>query len=335
MDLERKITNQSLVAAAACIVIAAGMKIAASIVAPILLALFFAITVHPVVAKLERWKIPPAISIVSILSLLVLLLSQGIALLLNGTRSLISDWPRYHELFNQFINDKQQVWPWLADFDFSVLTTNFSQMTNVATGFLGTMQGVLVNGFLVLLITAMLLFEWPLWGKLIGRAAGDRQLALNWAEKLNVYIAVKFGASVVTGLFVAICLKFIGHDYYPVWGFIAMLLNMLPTVGSILAAIPPALLALVVLEPWQFGATLGVYLGVNILVGNILEPKFLGNQVGLPTSVIIISMLFWGWMFGITGIFLSTPLTISVATFALKQNQSNPLQAAEPQSLAQ
>jgi predicted PurR-regulated permease PerM len=101
-------------------------------------------------------------------------------------------------------------------------------------------------------------------------------------------------------------------DFPVLWGLIAFLLNYIPNIGSIVAAVPPVLLALV-----QFGfgsaiATAVAYIGVNTVIGNILEPRILGRKLGLSTLVVFLSLVFWGWLWGPMGMLLSVPLTMIV-----------------------
>ena len=102
----------------------------------------------------------------------------------------------------------------------------------------------------------------------------------------------------------------IGVDYPVLWGLLAFLLNYIPTLGSIIAAIPPVLLAMV-----QFGWTWAlvvamVYLAINICIGSLLEPRLMGRRMGLSTLVVFLSMVFWGWVWGPIGMILSVPLTM-------------------------
>jgi len=104
----------------------------------------------------------------------------------------------------------------------------------------------------------------------------------------------------------------VGVDYPVLWGVIAFFLNFVPNIGSIIAAIPALLLALVQLGPGGTAwAALG-YLLANNLVGNVIEPRFMGKGLGLSSLVVFLSLVFWGWVLGTVGMFLSVPLTMTI-----------------------
>ncbi len=107
-------------------------------------------------------------------------------------------------------------------------------------------------------------------------------------------------------------LLIIGVDFPLLWGMLAFLLNYVPTLGSILAAIPPVLLATVQLGPGHALATALVFVGVNVVLGNFVEPHFMGRRLGLSTLVVFLSLVFWGWVWGPVGMLLSVPLTMIV-----------------------
>ncbi len=103
-----------------------------------------------------------------------------------------------------------------------------------------------------------------------------------------------------------------GIDFPLLWGLVVFLLNFVPNIGSILAAVPVILLALV-----QFGfvadaEVIILYLLVNNILGNFLEPKLMGRNLGLSTLVVFLSLVFWGWLLGPVGMFLSVPLTMTL-----------------------
>ena len=96
------------------------------------------------------------------------------------------------------------------------------------------------------------------------------------------------------------------------WGVVAFVLNYIPTIGSIVAAIPPILLALL-LGSWgdTFIVAAG-YIGINFMIGNGIEPIFLGKQFGIATSVVLLSVLLWGWVWGTAGMFLAVPISVLI-----------------------
>ena len=111
----------------------------------------------------------------------------------------------------------------------------------------------------------------------------------------------------------------IGLDYALLWGVLAFMLNFVPNIGSIIAAVPAILLALVQLG---FLGALGVgavFMLANVILGSVLEPKYMGQGLGLSTLVVFLSLLFWGWVFGPVGMLLSIPLTIMLK-LALQTN---------------
>ena len=100
-------------------------------------------------------------------------------------------------------------------------------------------------------------------------------------------------------------------DFPILWGLVALLLNFIPTIGSIIAGIPPVLLALVQLGPAEAGLVVVGFFLVNTIVGNILEPRYMGQGLGLSALIVFVSLIFWGWLFGPVGMLLSVPLTMS------------------------
>ena len=125
-------------------------------------------------------------------------------------------------------------------------------------------------------------------------------------------MAIKTVVSLATAVVVAVWLLILGVNYPLLWGLLAFLLNYVPNIGSIIAAIPAVLLAFVQLGSLSALATGGGYLAVNMIMGNFVEPRFMGKGLGLSTLVVFLSLLFWGWVLGPVGMLLSVPLTIVV-----------------------
>jgi len=126
------------------------------------------------------------------------------------------------------------------------------------------------------------------------------------------YLAIKTWICLATGFLMTVFLISINLDYAILWGVLAFLLNYVPTIGSIIAALPAVLLAYIQLGGgWAVGVAIG-YLAVNMIMGNLVEPRVMGQGLGLSTLVVFLSLLFWGWVLGPVGMVLSVPLTVTL-----------------------
>ena len=133
-----------------------------------------------------------------------------------------------------------------------------------------------------------------------------------YISNLGRYLGIKTVVSIITGLTVAIATSWIGLDFPLLWGMFAFLLNYVPTIGSIIAAVPAVLMALVQLGVGDAVTTAIAFFLINIIFGSFIEPKLLGHGVGLSPLVVFIGLFFWGWIFGPVGMILSVPLTMAL-----------------------
>ncbi len=140
---------------------------------------------------------------------------------------------------------------------------------------------------------------------------------------INRYLIIKTWISLGTGVTLGSLFFFVGVDYALLWGIVAFILNYIPNIGSIVAAVPPVALAF-----FQFGTTWGIIVLVicvlvNLLFANIMEPRFLGRGLRLSPVIILFSLVTWGWVFGATGIFLAVPLTVTVRLLLEKREETH------------
>jgi predicted PurR-regulated permease PerM len=143
-------------------------------------------------------------------------------------------------------------------------------------------------------------------------------------EQIQRYIATKFLISLLTGLVVGIILWIFNVDFIVVWAVMAFFLNFIPNIGSIIAIVLPTVMTLIQYE--SIGYTLlvgGIITIVQNIIGNILEPKIMGDKLGLNPLVILVSLLIWGYIWGIAGMFLSVPLTAVVKIIISNTNSYN------------
>ena len=181
---------------------------------------------------------------------------------------------------------------------------------------LNGLGGVLTNTFFVFLTFLFILSEaagFPNKLRALSEDGnGDLSKYTEITDGVNRYLGIKTLTSAATGVIIAFWLMFQGVDYPVMWGVFAFLLNYIPNIGSIIAAVPAVLLALIQLGAGSaLVAALG-FLLVNVLVGSVVEPKIMGRGIGLSTLVVFLSLAFWGWVLGPVGMLLSVPLTMAV-----------------------
>ncbi len=317
-----------LLTLAAFVVVIAGMKAAHALIVPFLLAIFIAIVSAPPMFWLERKGFPKFMAMLSVLGM-VTILGIGLSAVVGSSIARFSrQLPHYKDLVNLKTIESTQ---WLQGLGVPVEKNQFSDYFNpgaviqlVADIFNG-FGGVLANTFLILLTVIFILFEAHSFPSKIRAISTDPQSSLarfrQFSENVNHYLAIKTMASLGTGAVIALWMIFLGVKFPLLWGLLALLLNFVPNIGSIIAAVPAVLFALVDLGLGTAAWAAGGYLVVNSVVGNVIEPRFMGRGLGLSTLVVFISLVFWGWVFGPVGMFLSVPLTIT-AKIALDSNDS-------------
>jgi predicted PurR-regulated permease PerM len=131
-------------------------------------------------------------------------------------------------------------------------------------------------------------------------------------QNIRHYLWIKTLISLLIAILIYFALLIIGVDYPLLWAMIAGLMNYIPNIGSIIAAIPAVLFALAELGIGGALWTLGSFLVIHNVLGNFLEPKILGKGLGLSTLVVFLSLIFWGFVFGTIGMLLSVPITMSI-----------------------
>ena len=181
---------------------------------------------------------------------------------------------------------------------------------------LAQLGNILTKGFLVYLTTIFILLEASILPGKIKAAMKNNAETFDSlsgiANDVKKYLAMKTAISLVTGVLIMVWLTILGVKYPIVWGLIAFLLNFVPSIGSIIAAIPACILAFLQLGPGTAALTALGYLIVNIVLGNLIEPRLMGQRLGLSTLVVFLSLVFWGWVLGPIGMLLSVPLTMTV-----------------------
>ena len=319
--------SSPLVKIAALIIIFAGVIYAKSLITPFLLALFISIICEQPVSWLEKKKILRGLALVIVILGMIILFS-GFAFLIGGTISSFSgNLSKYESTLSslsdsavKFLNDKGLNIHQDQLFSF-VQPAKILEFTATA---LNTVVNMMGNTFLILLIVLFTLMEFGSFSVkakaiLVG---SDKSLSYfsTILQNIRHYLGIKTLICLLTGLFVFIALLIIGVDYPLLWALIAALMNYIPNIGSIIAALPAVLFALVQLGLGGAFWTLGSFMIVNNILGNFVEPRIMGKGLGLSTLVVFLSLLFWGFILGPVGMFLSVPFTMTIKII-LEQNE--------------
>ncbi len=313
----------------AIVLAGAALRQAQAVLIPLILAWMIAQLLSPMVKFFAARRIPTGLA--TILALLVLLVFfYWIAIFVSlSAASFINKIPLYSENAAKHVADSMRD---LGE-RFEILSNEevSKQIRNEVTGFLkflmgmaGSLAGALTSWLakliMIFIMATFMLIAQPYTEKKIRNAfpvdvAGRLTKILgSISRQISHYLAVQFFLSAATGLLVWLSCKITGVDAAITWGALAFFLNFIPTVGSIVAGVPPVILALL-----QFPDSIwpAVWLAIAILVinqviGNLISPKVMGDQMNLSPATVLLSLLFWGWLWGIAGAFLSVIIASSI-----------------------
>lgn len=312
---------------AAVVVIVAGMRAAAPILVPFLLAGFIALLCAPPLFWLRRIGVPNALSLLIVLAGLLAIGALFGGLVSTSIAEFTELLPSYQARFGAVAADLlDRLAARGIDFGTSPDAANpfDTQGTTGLAGDLVTGLGKFVNNaFLIFLVVFFILLEASSIPRKVQEAFGEPpELEGQVGEVVTAvrrYLVIKTIASSFTGFFIYLGLMALGIKFAPLWGLIAFLLNFVPAVGSIMAAIPTIALALVDGGLESAIAVLILYLAVNMTIGNFIEPQVMGQGVGLSPLIVVSSLVFWGFVLGPVGMVLAVPLTV-ILRIALDSN---------------
>ncbi len=308
-----------LVTAAALVVVVAGLKAASAIVIPFLLAAFIAIVCAPLLLWMQRRRVPTGLAVLGVVLILAVLFFCFSLFVGSSLNDFLGSLPSYQSRLQQQTVELRN---WLAGHGVDISVDVFRKQFNpgvamqMVANTLSGLTGVLTNVFLIMLTVVFILLEASGLPLKIRAAKGDPEASLGpfkeFLESVNRYLVIKTVFSLLTGVTVAAWLFVLDVDFPMLWGLVAFLLNYVPNIGSLIAAVPPTLLGLVQYGPGSALLVAAGFVAVNTLYGSFLEPRYTGQGLGLSTLVVFISLVFWGWVLGPVGMLLSVPLTMVV-----------------------
>lgn len=314
-----------LVGIASLVVVVAGLRATSAVMIPFVFAVFLALLSFPLVRLLQRLRLHAVLAVLlTVLAVLAALVGPGV-LIVAAVRQFASAVPIYEAQLRQITSS---AFEWLREnnVDTNALTT-FADPSRALEMILATLSGVvtlLSVAILVVIISAFVLIE---AANILERrqsilSDGQRQTLAKFMGDLQTYLWVKSGISLGTGLAAWGWCEFLGIDFALLWGLLAFLLNYIPTFGSLVAAVPPTLLALIQFGPGSAVLAAVGYIGINISFGSLLEPTLLGHRLRLSPLVVLLSVILWGWIWGIAGALLSVPITMALKIGLEQSSQS-------------
>ncbi len=311
-DTPRRVSLASL---AYLVIILAGVKTASPILVPFLLSLFLVIIFKPFADVLHRRRLPGWL-VFTIILLVILLFDFLVVMIVSASVSSFTDnMDLYNERLQGYRDRLVTLSAHLGFHDRSQLDALFDpqRLMGFIAGTLSSFSDLLSNGILILLTVGFIFIEakiFPAKVRAISRKPENIRYFNVINHQINRYMMIKTYVSLGTGVLIGGLLALVRLDFAVLWGLIAFLLNYIPNIGSLIAAIPPVVLALV---QFGMGGAIGIaiiFLTVNFVIGNYIEPKLMGHGLGLSVLVVFLSLIFWGWLLGPVGMFLSIPITL-------------------------
>lgn len=310
---------RALVVVASLVIVVAGLKVGAPVLVPTALSIFLAITLMPAVSWLRRRRVPTLAAILLVVLTTFAALGGIISIATQSINQMRLAFPRYQAQFLVLQESlrstlQQRGLELPAGFDAGWISP--ARVMDFASGALVGLAGFMSSVALVLLITIFILIEANGFPAKIRTALRLPELDLGRftkiADEVQRYLGMKTVISLATGALVGVWVWILGLDFPLFWGLLAFLLNYVPNVGSILAAVPAVLLALIQLGPKGAALAGAGYVVVNMVLGNVIEPNLMGRRLGLSPLVVMLSLVFWGWIWGAIGMLLSVPLTMII-----------------------
>ena len=321
--------SSAVVVAAAVVVIIYGMQFAKALLIPFLLAAFIAmITVRPVL-WLQRKGVPAVLAALIVVAFVMLILAVVGTVVGRSVAEFTAALPTYQARLDSLV---QEVLAFTAEHlngDESIQELgdliNPGRAMSFVTAFLNAMRGLLTSVFLIFFTVMFILLEASQLKIKIEAAFGTKAAELDgprdFLVNLERYLAIKTLVSLATGFLAFLLTWSVGLDFPLLWGMLAFLLNYVPTIGSIIAAVPAILLALIQLGVPEAAAVMIGFVVINLSFGNLIEPRLMGYGVGISPLVVFVGLIFWYWVFGPVGMLLSVPLTM-VVKLLLETNEN-------------
>ncbi len=298
-----------------------------AVLLPFFVALLLSFIFQPVVLYLKSKKIPTAVSLIAVLFSLALVLFLVGLLVYSSARSFNNAWDaQYKNRIESIIADSdgtikelgESLGVDMAQIEASDIFQASTVTSMVSTG-VGSLFSSVGNIFLVILFMLFILAGSGDLGEKIKHAYPDEVadrlggVTKNISKQVRQYLAAKTLVSAITGFLIFLVLWILGVDFPVFWGFLAFLLNFIPNIGSLVAVIFPFLVSLLQFDTLTIPILALIFMQVvQTVMGNVVDPKLMAFSLNLSPLLVLVSLIFWGWLWGIVGMILAVPLTATI-----------------------
>ncbi len=300
------------------VLVLAGARETSGIIGPAFLALVLTITVHPVRRALVRRHVPEwIVAVAVVLSVYFLLFSVSIALVISAGR-LAALLPQYQDEFTKYTND---ISSWLASFGVTQdQATSVGQSIDPSrvVGIIGdafkAVLAVLSSFFFVITVALMMAFDTGGVERVMGVVRRTRphlvDAMVSFAHGTRVYMGVAAGFGFIVAVIDGIALYVMGVPGAFIWAVLAFVTNFIPNIGFVIGVIPPMIIGLLEGGPTLMIGVIVVYSVINVVIQSVIQPRYVGDAVGLSPTITLLSLIFWAWALGAIGALLAVPFSL-------------------------
>lgn len=305
------------------ILIGWALKATFIITMPLVLAFFLATLLRPV----QRWlndRLAPRLhwlSLVAVMGLFVLVLAFGIGAVWISIERVAEKAPQYQEQFQQIFADVR-AWAQHHNLPIREDLLKSGGFRNKLLEYVGWGVSSLLNAValvvLVFFLLLLMLLETHTW-------RDKSRTAFRWhsaaaifdttdaiADQVRRYLTVRTVVSLISGVCAGLWAMVMGVDFALLWGLLTFILNYVPNIGSIISVIPPTLMAVFQFGPGRGAVVLAGLIAIEQVIGNYIDPRLQGRKMSISPVVVLVSVIFWGWIWGTVGALIAVPITATV-----------------------
>jgi AI-2 transport protein TqsA len=295
------------------------------VLVPFVVAVFLSQIFSPLVAALRRRRVPAALAILLVLILVSIVIMVFSGVLYSSVRSFTEAMPRYQERLKGLLAESSS---WLAA-SFPRLQSQIqhyqwdkavevSSVTGVVAGMVGSFLVLFNDAFLVMLFLVFLLSGSEAFPEKLRRAFAPMHaerlgtVMRDIEEETRRYLLMKTVFNLILGVAVAVLLAAFGVDFPLFWGLVTFLAHYIPSLGAVLSVGLPAVFLFLQFSPGMALLISALNAGLQFVAGNVVEPRVMGESLNLSTLVVLLSLIFWGWLWGPWGMVLAVPMTSTI-----------------------